>query len=358
MSTSKITRRQLLTGAAAVAGAAGIARVARGRGNTANAMSAQSRVSVGVAHARKHRDAIEAALKQASALAAIKRGDKVLLKVNTNSGDPFPYSTSPEMVRYLGARLRDHGAKVFVGDRSFWGDPNTLANLEANGIAAAARSVAAKVVAFENKKVGWKRIPKALVPHWRGPVRVPSLVVECDHVINLPCVKTHFITTYTMALKNVLGLVHPADRARPGNLRTHEQEHIYKQIADINRFVRSDLHVLDGYSALITGGPTPRSGAKPKVVQPRMVLASTDPIAIDAVGIALLLTRSPKTERVTQFTVWKNPMIRAAVAAGVGIASPDRMQLRGAGGFDYQRLGKLAKVVGLFCFKLKLGIDS
>jgi uncharacterized protein (DUF362 family) len=155
-------------------------------------------------------------------------------------------------------------------------------------------------------------------------------------------VKTHFITTYTMALKNVLGLVHPKDRARPGNLRSHDPDKIYEQISDINRFVRSDLHVLDGFQALITGGPTPSSGAEPTIISPRIVAASTDPVALDVFGIALLQTKSPDTERVTQISAWKNPMIRAAAAARIGIRKPSELKLKGTTVDELGRLRKLA----------------
>ena len=291
--------------------------------------AARRPIVVGLAQGRSHVAAIEMALGEIGGLPQVKPGDRVFLKVNTNSGDPFPYSSSPQMVRYLGARLRDRGARVFVGDRSFWGDPNTRVNLERNGVAGAARSVSAKVVAFDGNATRWVDIPKQLVPSWRGPVRVPKLVVECDYVVNLPCVKTHFITTYTMALKNILGLVHPEDRARPGNLRSHVQRRIYNQIAEIHRFVRFDLHILDGFRALVTGGPTPRSGTSPTIVTPGIVLASTDAVALDAAGIALLHLLSPKQERVTQYKTWSNPMIRAAIATGVGVANHKQMQLRG-----------------------------
>ncbi len=45
---------------------------------------------------------------------------------------------------------------------------------------------------------------------------MPMPVVEAAHIINLPLVKTHFIAGSTLALKNMLGLPHPFDRARRG----------------------------------------------------------------------------------------------------------------------------------------------
>ena len=133
-----------------------------------------------------------------------------------------------------------------------------------------------------------------------------------------------------MALKNVLGLVHPLDRARPGNLRSHDPMRIYKQVLDINRYVKMDLHVLDGFKALVAGGPTPTSGNKPRVASPKVVLASRDPVALDIVGVALLQTLSPTTERVMDSTPWANPMISSARAAALGRVWEAGVTLKGS----------------------------
>ncbi len=67
----------------------------------------------------------------------------MLLKVNTNSGDPAPYSTSPTVVAWFARQYVSRGVRVVVGDRSFWGDRDTMGNLERNGIASAARRAGA-----------------------------------------------------------------------------------------------------------------------------------------------------------------------------------------------------------------------
>ncbi|MCP4448221.1 MAG: DUF362 domain-containing protein [Myxococcales bacterium] len=338
---SKLNRRQLLCG-----GAAAITSIALSTRTSSSAPRSPRpqrvpKANVTLSHAGTHAAAIGLALDALPALSKVRRGDTILLKVNANSGDPFPYSTSPTMIRLLGGRLRDCGAQVIVGDRSFWGDPNTFGNLERNGIAAAARNVSAKVVSFDDD-IDWIRIPEALVPHWRGRVRVPRYVRSCDQVINLPCVKTHFITSYTMALKNVLGLVHPEDRARRGNLRSHDAKRIYHQIADINKYVASDFHIIDGFRALITGGPTPQSGATSTIVSPGIIIGSKDPLAADAAGIALLRTLSPSTERVTSFQTWENPMLKAAMAAGIGKVGPKTLSISGSSIPNLARIKELA----------------
>ena len=249
-------------------------------------------------------------------MARVRRGDRVVIKVNTNSGDPYPYSSSPLAVGWLSARLRDMGARVVVGDRSFFGDDDTAGNLERNGIAPAARAAGAEVVVFED--VAWVEIPPSLVPSWRPPVRVPRLVVEAEHLINLACVKTHFISGCTLTLKNLLGVVRAEDRARPGNLRSHDPARLPWQVAELHHFVRPGLHVLDGWRALVAGGPTPGSGRTPVIADARRVLAGPDPVALDVLGIELLQRFAPPEEAVTRMAARRHPSILAAQAMGIG----------------------------------------
>jgi uncharacterized protein (DUF362 family) len=265
---------------------------------------------------RDHLHALERAIAATRALESIRNGDKVLLKVNTNSGDPYPYSTSPKVVRWLGERLRDLGAQVFVGDRSFWGDTDTAGNLEANGIAAAARAAGAKVTVFDDE-VPWREVPPELVPSWRPPVRVPRIAVEADALINLACLKTHFITGTTLALKNFLGLVHADDRRRPGNLRTHHPDRIHRQIVELHRFVRAELHIIDGHSALCSGGPTPGSGDAPTIKALETVIAARHPVAADVIGVSLLARHASENEAVHGIDAYASPTIAAALEQGL-----------------------------------------
>jgi len=262
-----------------------------------------------------HEQQVLAAIERAGGLGFVKRGDRVLLKVNTNSGDPFPYSTSPITVRAVASALVASGAHVTVGDRSFWGDDDTAGNLEANGIAAATRAAGADLVVFDDK-IDWAEIDPKQVPHWRPPFRVPRIAVDADHVINLACMKTHFITGATLGLKNLLGLVRAEDRARPGNLRTHEAGRIHHQITDVNRVIAPRLTVIDGYRALIAGGPTHRDGA-PQFADLRAVLAGSDRVALDASAIALLQRHAPASEAIHDTTPDEHPTIAAARAGGI-----------------------------------------
>lgn len=240
-----------------------------------------------------HRRAIRDALLAAGGLPEVKRGGTVLLKVNTNSGDPAPYSTSPTLVAFVAEHYVSRGVRVVAGDRSFWGDLDTKGNLERNGIAPAGRRAGAEVLAFEDDTVEWQALDPRALPSWRPPVRVPKLVFTADAVINLACAKTHFITGVTLGLKNALGFVHADDRKREGNLRTHDRQRIHAQIAELHAALPIAFTLIDGFDALVTGGPTPGSGAPPTIVHTGVVLASRDANTVEAEGRALLRRFAP-----------------------------------------------------------------
>jgi ferric-dicitrate binding protein FerR (iron transport regulator) len=162
-----------------------------------------------------HEAAIEKAVEQAGGLPIVPRGGLVVLKVNSNSADPAPYSSSPTLVSWVARLYVKQGVRVLVGDRSFWGDKDTAGNLERNGIAPAARSVGARCVAFEHDTVAWNEVPAEALPSWVAPIRVPRAIFEANAVINLACAKTHFITGVTLGLKNALAKAPPRRSRRP-----------------------------------------------------------------------------------------------------------------------------------------------
>jgi uncharacterized protein (DUF362 family) len=247
----------------------------------------------GPARLERYRAAIAAAVRSAGGLPRVPAGALVVVKVNCNSGDPAPYSSSPTLVQWVVEAFVSRGARVLVGDRSFWGDPDTAGNLERNGIAAAARAAGATVVPFEDDTVAWTTLDAARLPHWVGPVRVPSAVFEAACVVNLACAKTHFISGVTLGLKNVLGFVHADDRKRPGNLRVHVKERLTHQVAELHDALPIHFTIIDAFQALVTGGPTPTSGAPPTIVHPEIVLADVDSQRVEARAKQLLAAWAP-----------------------------------------------------------------
>jgi uncharacterized protein (DUF362 family) len=100
----------------------------------------------------------------------------------------------------------------------------------------------------------------------------------CDVLINVPILKDHGTSRLSMGFKNVFGMV-AGDRGR-----LHPQ--IHRKMVDLHRIIRVDLTVLDCYRVLRTHGPNggTREDVDNSTEGARRVVASRDPVAVDAYG--------------------------------------------------------------------------
>src|SRR4030042_4250263 len=138
--------------------------------------------------------------------------------------------------------------------------------MKAVGIYDAAGEAKAEIIPFDDGP--WVEVHPEAAKHWEHGFRIPRLIQEVDHIISLPVVKTHRIATFTMSLKNFVGIIHPT--ARTGYL--HRQQHygptFGRLIAEINLAATPSFIVADGTRAFISGGP-----ARGEMVEPGLILA-------------------------------------------------------------------------------------
>jgi len=136
---------------------------------------------------------------------------------------------------------------------------------------------------------------------------VPDLF-ECDVYINMPIFKNHEGTLFTGALKNLMGAV--SDRSNQtfhrGSDPTSDRDDyafLSQSIADANLLRRPSLSVGDATEVIVQGGPF---GPGP-LRNYHTIVASTDPVALDACG-AEILGLPPEKSR----------MLRRAEEHGIG----------------------------------------
>jgi uncharacterized protein (DUF362 family) len=256
----------------------------------------------------------ERALALAGGLGFVQPGQTVFLKLNGVSSDPYPTTTSPELLEWLVARLAEQGAgQVRCGD-----SPWLMADgdaLEASGLAAAADRAGVELLDFRTLE-DWVEIPTEQAPDWPSGMRLPTALLEADHIINLPTLKTHVVTGATMALKLLIGATHPQDRL--DSLGPHD-ERIDRQIAQINAHITPTLSILDGFEACVAGGPMPENGFEQR--QLRIALASRDRVAIDACGLAVLRRHTSEARLLALASPWDLEQIQEAIALGLGRSS-------------------------------------
>jgi uncharacterized protein (DUF362 family) len=229
--------------------------------------------------------------------AFIKRGDRVLLKVNAAFASPpiLSATTNPQLVGEVARLCYKAGASSVVVTDNPINDPASCFSL--TGIARAATSVGARVLLPGEDSFRPTTVRGAsLIKRWPllyGPFK------GINKVIGIAPVKDHHRSGASMAMKNWYGLL--------GGRRNIFHQDIHNTIKELATMVTPTLVILDGTTTMMTNGPT--GGSLTDLKRTNTMIVSTDQVATDAFGATLL-------ER----TVAQLPYISKAEAAGVGTA--------------------------------------
>lgn len=250
-------------------------------------------------------------------------GKRVALKANFNSAHPFPASTHIDTLNVLAKILKN--AKISdltLAERSGMG--NTREVLEQMGVFNLSKKMNFKVVVLdEEDEKGWVKIDSNKI-HWPRGFFLSKVFLDADKVVQTCCLKTHrFGGHFTFSLKNSVGLVANnvpgVSYDYMGDL--HESPHQRVMIAEINKFYNVDLVIMDAIKAFVNKGPELGD-----IVEPNLLLASKDRIAIDAVGIAILRSYG-STMEVMNGRIFKLDQIHRAAELDVGVKSAADIKL-------------------------------
>jgi uncharacterized protein (DUF362 family) len=251
------------------------------------------------------------------------QGKNIFLKANFNSADPTPGSTHSDTLSTLVRRLQGMGVdQITIGDRSGMG--NTRDVMQQKDLFRMADELGFQTVVFDELGPEEWELLQPENSHWSNGYWVARPVLQADGVVQTCCLKTHrYGGHFTLSLKNSVGLV--AKYAPDGSYNymseLHGSLHQRRMIAEINTAYTPDLIVLDGVQAFVTGGPD--TG---QIVDSQVILAGTDRVALDAVGVAILRYFGTTAE-VGQGRIFEQEQIARAVELGLGISSPDQIEL-------------------------------
>lgn len=249
------------------------------------------------------------------------RGKQVVVKPNFNSADAPPGSTHNDTLESLLELLVEAGAAgIAIADRSGMG--NTQQVMQSKGIFTLAKRYGAEVVVLDElPESEWQLVSREDL-HWNAGFPVPKMLLEAESIIQTCNLKTHrYGGHFTLSLKNSIGMVGKKFNGRNYMNELHNSPNQRKMISEANLVYEPDLVVMDGVLAFTDGGPDTGT-----VVQPGVVLASTDRIALDAIGVAILRYFGTTLE-VRSGTVFSQEQIARAVELGLGISSPEKINL-------------------------------
>lgn len=247
----------------------------------------------------------------------------LFIKPNFNSADAPPGSTHHETLVALVKKLRATGAGgLTIGDRSGMGDTRQV--MQSKQVFAMARELDVKTIVLDELKADqWHRVPPDHT-HWERGFALPKPALDAGGIVQTCCLKTHrYGGHFTLSLKNSVGL---AAKFVPGDSHNYMSElhgspHQRRMIAEINAAYAPELVVLDGVEAFVRGGPD-----KGDLVNAQVILAATDRVALDAVGVALL-RHFGTTPEVSAGPIFEQEQLKRAVELGLGAASPAQIDI-------------------------------
>jgi len=245
------------------------------------------------------------------------RGKAVLLKPNFNTADPYPGSTHNDTLRSLILHLKKMGAaRITVAERS--GPADTGGVLLKKGIPQLCTELGAGLINFEDlPPEAWVRI-KPEKSHWRNGFSFAKPVLEAECIVTTCCLKTHgFGGVFTMSLKLSVGMTHKKNMTE---LHTSVRS-MRKMIAELNQAYSPSIILLDAIEAFVDGGPM--TGKRHDT---GLIIAGTDRIAIDAVGLAVLKLAG-SNRAIMGKKIFEQEQISRSVELGLGITGPGEIEL-------------------------------
>lgn len=207
----------------------------------------------------------------------LSRGDRVLVKPNFNSVDPYPGSTDLEFLKVVVQILTGAGAKVVVGESSggIWRPTRKV--MEKLGVIRQLTDIGAEVIAFDDRGRAWDWVKVRVDGDYLKEVTVPLSLYEADKIVYLPCMKTHRLARFSLSMKLAVGCIHP------GECRSLHMRNLERKVAEFSLALQPDLIIMDGRKAFVSGGP-----AKGELVEPGVIMASGDLVAIDVEALNII----------------------------------------------------------------------
>ena len=205
----------------------------------------------------------------------VKPGARVLINPNVSGHLPpdAAVNTHPHVVGALIKLCRDAGAgEVIVGNF------NNAKNYKIGKMDEVAEKYGAELNPLGNKKEFFERLE---MPQGKAldHLLVTKDYLAADVLINVPVAKHHTVSRMSLGMKNLMGLV--LDRRR---FHRERNKYLEQSIADLASAVKSTLIVVDANKMIVTKGPV----GPGEQIEPKRVIAGTDPVAVDVLAAQLL----------------------------------------------------------------------
>jgi len=230
----KMNRRQFLTASAGIAGAAFLPACARNRSGlyvsemeqmpvveTYSPKASSSWITRG--DEQNSYGLFKKTIEAATDFSWLSSGDRVMLKLALNKGNPYPATTDPWSVSCMVKLLKEKGAgQIYVADQSgvqsvLWTADNKKGSsrecCESAGLFGVIEETGATPLFFEEQ--GYDAYAPGLpegIHHWSAPIWITSSVNNVDHIIYLGRISSHVLGDATLGFKLSVGFLREDSR--------------------------------------------------------------------------------------------------------------------------------------------------
>ena len=243
-------------------------------------------------------------------------GKQVVVKPNFNTAGAAPAGTDNATLAQLMTELQERDAKsITLGESS--GPPNTGEVMAEKGIPDLASDMGFDTVNYDEiPDEDWVHFqPNGT--HWPEGFHLPRHVVEAEYNVSTCCLKTHGSGgVFTMSMKLSVGLT-----PKPIRRGMHRSPDMRRMIAELNQGFTPQLIVMDGVETFVDGGPT-----RGTLKQGNVMVAGTDRVAVDAVGLAILKELG-SNDAIMGTPIFEQEQMARAVEIGLGVSGPDQIEL-------------------------------
>ncbi|MDP3066700.1 MAG: DUF362 domain-containing protein [Methanobacteriaceae archaeon] len=211
----------------------------------------------------------------------VDKGDKVLLKPNLLQARPPEdmVTTHPKILEAVILEVKECGGIPMVGDSPGGPASGMKEYWKVTGLEDVCRHHDVKLLNFE--KMG--SYPKTRNGR---DYYISKPAMDCDLLINLPKIKTHGLTIFTCAVKNMFGTV-PGFTKVEYHKKAPQPSEFAKIVVDIYALAQPGLNIVDGVVGMEGNGP---SSGDPRDLG--MVLAGKNGVTMDSL-ICHILGKEP-----------------------------------------------------------------
>ena len=242
----------------------------------------------------------------------ISDSDKVTIKPNLNTADPYPASSDPAFIKALGEVILEAGASKIEIIESSTMRVSTRRVAEKVGLDIVADELDADLIFLDEHD--WVKVKFPRGKYLKGG-SIGKPIMDIQKLVLAPCLKTHFLAGFTGSMKIFVGWIKYSQR-----IRMHARK-LQPKIADLASYFNPDLIVMDARTCFVEGGPSSGTCSSPGVI-----LASGDMVSVDVEGVKLIQCCNAKNK--LDMDVWDIPQIKRAVEIGIGATRDSDIELR------------------------------